>query len=109
MWRSTIALLAAASIAACSTSSTTTATTDVQTALTVLASACSAAQTALGIAQATVKGGAANTVATYGSYINAGCSTAAAAQKLAADPTSTQWLGQMIGALNMLSGAKPAA
>lgn len=30
-------------------------------------------------------------------YINAGCATAQGLTKLAADPTSLQWLGQLIG------------
>lgn len=38
-------------------------------------------------------------------YINAGCGTAEGIAKLAADPTSTQWVGQLIGKVQALASA----
>ena len=38
-------------------------------------------------------------------YIHAGCATEAALVKLALDPSSTQWVGQQIGAIKALAAA----
>ncbi len=38
-------------------------------------------------------------------YITAGCATAEGIARLAADPSSTQWLGQQIGAIKALAAA----
>lgn len=96
-------------VGGCTAAQTTTATQDIQQAFTVLASACADAQIALATAQGTVKGGALSTVNSIGGYIQQGCGTAASAQKLASDPTSLQWLGQMIGVLNTLAPASAPA
>lgn len=37
-------------------------------------------------------------------YINAGCATADGLAKLASDPSSTQWVGQLIGQVKALAG-----
>jgi len=71
-----------------------------------LAAACATAQKASGIASATVKGGAANTVANITQYVTAGCATGEAIATLAADPTSTAWLNGMTATL---TAATPAS
>ena len=44
-------------------------------------------------------------VGTIVPYITAGCATAEGVARLAADPTSTQWLGQLIGMIRALATA----
>lgn len=73
-----------------------------------VAAACSDALAAARLAQANVKGGAANTAASIAGYVTAGCTTAAAVAALAANSSSLQWLGEQQGALEALA-ASPAA
>ena len=72
-----------------------------------LAAACATAQKAAGIAQATVKGGAASTVASITQYVDAGCATGSAIATLAADPSSVQWLAGLATTLNAVTGTAP--
>jgi hypothetical protein len=74
-----------------------------------LAAACATAQKASGIASATVKGGAANTVANITAYVDAGCATGGAIAALAADPTSTEWVKGLAAGLAAATPTKPAA
>lgn len=87
-----IALVAAVALAGCSTAQVAS-TQAVLTAIPAdLAAACATASSAAAIAQATVKGGAANTVSNVASYVTAGCATGQAIATLAADPSSTAWV-----------------
>jgi hypothetical protein len=70
-----------------------------------LAAACATAQKASGIAQATVKGGAASTVSNITAYIDAGCATGGAIAQLAADPTSTDWVKGLTAGLAVVASA----
>lgn len=97
-------LLAAASllaVAACTGTQVNTAVADVQ-------AGCVAALTASNTAAGLTKGGAANTVASINTYLVAGCATADAVAKLAADPTSVAWLNQQAGALQAIAATATA-
>lgn len=41
-------------------------------------------------------------------YITVGCATAEGLTKLAADPTSVQWVGELVGKIKALAGASGA-
>ncbi len=43
-------------------------------------------------------------VPAIGVYVTAGCTTAEGLTKLAADPTSAEWLGTLVGQIKALSG-----
>jgi len=101
------AIALCASLAACSAAQTASTGQAVTTGLSAIETACLAAEQAKVTAQALVKGGAANTVAAVGAYVDAGCTTAAALNALASNPTSQEWLGQLTGTLNTI--AKPPA
>jgi len=101
-------LLIALLVAGCSTAQQQTAQTDINAVFTSLAGACVAAKTALTTAQQVAKGGALNTVNSYQPYIDNSCATVAMVSKLATDPSSLQWLGQIIGSLNTIA-SPPAA
>jgi hypothetical protein len=93
-----IALLVGSTLVACTASQVSMAVADVQAAC---ITAIQASNTAAGL----TKGGAANTVASINAYLVAGCATADAVAKLAADPTSVAWLNQQTGALQAIAAA----
>lgn len=96
-------------LGACSTTQIQTATAAVQA---LVADACKGAQTAQAQAALVVKGGAANTVANLGAYVAGACASASTIAAVAADPTTTAWLGDLQGQFKALTsiatGATPA-
>lgn len=93
-------------LGACSVS---TIQTDLATASAVLQGACTDALAAANSASTVLKGGAANTYSSVVSGVVSGCTTAEGLAALAAEPSSTEWLGIQAGTLNTaVSAASPA-
>ena len=96
----TIALATALTLASCTAAQMQTA---VKAAPTVTQLACTAAQADLALTSAQAKGGAANTVANIGSYVNGGCPLAegavTVAANVAADPNGAAWVQGLSAAL----------
>jgi len=103
MKRPYLAVALAASLAACSGSGVQTAQTDVAAAVGAIQAACMDALAAGQIAGQVAKGGAASTVAAVNVYVQAGCGTAEAISKLAANSSSLAWLGQQTGTLKTIA------
>lgn len=99
-------VMAAAFVAACSSTQLQTAQMAGADAARVIQLACQDAQAVTAQAQAELHGGALGTANSIGAYIAAGCGTADAVAKLASDPTSPQWIGQLIGRIEALIAAK---
>lgn len=102
-------LILAASIvalAACSNIGSTLATISAD-----VATACSVASQAAGIAKGTVKGGALNTVDNLSAYVSGACGTAEAIAAVASNAGTVAWLNQLAGGLGALTQAAktPAA
>ena len=99
------ALASLALLGACSTAQIASTQAVLATVPADLAAACATASSAAAIAQATVKGGASNTVSNISSYVTAGCGTAQAIATLAADPSSTEWVGNLTTAVKAASAS----
>lgn len=87
-------------VAACSTAQVANTQAVLAAVPAELAAACATASSAAAIAQATVKGGAVNTVNNVAGYITAGCATGEAVASLAADPSSTDWVKGLTAQIN---------
>jgi len=97
-----IGLSVALAVAACTAAQVQQATSVAQSIPQDVAVACGAANTVLTQAQSQVKGGALDTVNSIGTYVNAGCNTAAGLAQVAASPTGLQWVGQLIGQISAI-------
>lgn len=97
----TTRILAAASLcalAACSAQQQATFTADAAKVSPILQTACTDAMAIANIA------GLVPGVGSIVPYLNAGCGTAEGLVKLAADPSSTEWVATMAGSIKTLAG-----
>jgi hypothetical protein len=105
MTRIAILLASAVALASCKTSDLSQTQQVLAQLPAALQGACSTALAAANLASGTVRGGAANTVAQITAGVVVGCTTAEGIAKLAADPSSTEWLGIQTGTLNAVASA----
>jgi hypothetical protein len=99
MKRNLAALGLALALAACSTA-------QIQTGASAVQLACQDAMAAGSQAQASLKGGALDTANDIvANYVMPACGTADAIAKIAADPTTAEWLGSLSTQLKTLEGS----
>jgi hypothetical protein len=99
----------ATALAACSSAQLSQAESDANAALNAVTAACQGAQTAEATAKVQTNGGAANTVASISSYVDAACGTSAAIIAVAQNPSTTTWLNGLNADLVAATATAPAA
>lgn len=96
-------------VSACSSTQLTQAEAQANAALNAVTATCAQVKATSAKVTPLASGGAANTVASVNSYLNGGCSTAAAIIAIAQDPSTVAWLNGLNDDLNAAVGNAPAA
>jgi uncharacterized protein YgiB involved in biofilm formation len=103
-----LSLIAAVTLAGCTTAQLTTATSDISAGI---QAACSDAMAAVPVAQqaAATNPTATAKVANIAAYAQGGCATATAVAALAQNSATLEWLGNLTGQLTAVAPAAPAS